>query len=81
VWLCVCVCVRAALVIKRAKRICRIILSSACLTPSNVSILSKKRHDFLGNVLNIKVCFDLLYNIYLNIFHFKNYTLATAHIP
>jgi hypothetical protein len=52
-------CVSAALVIRHAKRMRRIILPSvACLAVPYFSTLSHKRHDFRGKkLLNIKCVF------------------------
>ena len=50
-------CVSAALVIQHAKRMHRIILSSAaCPSLPCISTLSHKWHDFRGEIFEYKVC-------------------------
>jgi hypothetical protein len=50
-------CVSAALVIQHAKRMRRIILSSAaCPALLYISTMSHIRHDFRGKVFEYKVC-------------------------
>jgi hypothetical protein len=50
-------CVPVALVIQRAKRMCRITLSSVARPALPIfSTLSHKRHDFRKNVMEHKMC-------------------------
>jgi hypothetical protein len=46
------------------------ILSATPLFPPHFSALSHKRHDFRENVIELKMCFDFLYNFYLKHFSF-----------
>ena len=66
------VCMRACSLTQHVNRFCRIIvISIASLAPPKFSPLSHKRHDFRGKkLLNIKLCFDFLYNFILKYFSF-----------
>jgi len=46
--------------------------SVACLALLYFPTLSHKRHDFRKKGFEHKMCFDFLYNFYLNISHSKN---------
>ena len=63
-----------ALVIQR-----RILSSLACLAVPYFSVLYYKPHYFRKKVTGHKMCFDLLYNFYLNIYHFKNNSARYYH--
>ena len=67
-------CVSAALVIQRAKRTRRIILSSvACLDLLYFSTLSHKRYDFQKNVIEHKCLFLFSLQLFVwNISHYNN---------
>jgi len=48
-----------------------VISSMACPAAPYFHLLSHKRMDFRKLLLNIKCVFDFLYDVCLNIFHFK----------
>jgi len=66
--------VRVALVIQRAKRVRRTILSSVtCLDPIYFSTLSHKWHDFRETFIERKICILILAKTFVrNNFHSKN---------
>jgi hypothetical protein len=71
-WVCACAFARAALRILHATLMRHTISSCVVsLSPSYFSTLSHKWQDFRGNLLNRKrMCFDFLYNFYLQHFSF-----------
>ena len=71
-WVCACAFARAALRILHATLMRHTISSCVVsLSPSYFSTLSHKWQDFRGNLLNRKrMCFDFLYNFYLQHFTF-----------
>jgi hypothetical protein len=64
---CACACARVALVIQHATRVRRIVLSFVSfLAQPHFSTLFHKQHDFRGKkVIEHKMCFDYLCNVYV----------------
>jgi hypothetical protein len=74
-------CVSVALVIQHAMRMRRIIvLSVACPTRQHFSALSHKRHDFLRNVTEHKMCAFIFFASFVyNISHSKKNSVKYYH--
>ena len=71
-----CEYVSDALVSQHAERMnCTTLSSAACLAVLHYCTLSQRWHNYQGKkLLNIKVCFGILYNFYLKHFSVQQFS-------